>query len=97
VSDVVIRGELPQALRRSMELWVGCVAGALTEGDYRAKLASAGFQDIDLEVTRTYDAEDARAFLAAEGIDAGRAAEEIGGKVVSAFIRAVKPGPRANP
>jgi SAM-dependent methyltransferase len=97
VSDVVIRGEVPESLRRSMELWVGCVAGALTEKDYRAKLAGAGFEGIDLEVTRTYDAEDARTFLAAEGIDAGRSAEEIDGKVVSAFIRAVKPGARANP
>jgi ubiquinone/menaquinone biosynthesis C-methylase UbiE len=93
VSDVVIRGEVPESLRRSMELWVGCVAGALTESDYRAKLARAGFEGIDLEVTRTYDAEDARAFLAGEGIDAGRVADEIDGKVVSGFIRAVKPNP----
>jgi SAM-dependent methyltransferase len=92
VSDVVIRGEVSTALRRSMELWVGCVGGALTEAEYRAKLAGAGFEGVGLEVTRTYDAEDAREFLAGAGIDAGRVAEEIDGKVVSAFVRAVKPG-----
>jgi arsenite methyltransferase len=92
VSDVVVRGEVPDAVRRSMELWVGCVAGALTESDYRAKLERAGFGGIGLEVTRTYDAQDARAFLADEGIDADAIATEIDGKIVSAFVRAVKPG-----
>ena len=91
VSDVVVRGEVPDAVRRSMELWVGCVAGALTETDYRAKLQRAGFGGIGLEVTRTYDAEDARAFLAEEGIDADAIAKQVDGKIVSAFVRAVKP------
>lgn len=91
VSDVVVRGDVPPAIRKSMELWVGCVAGALSETDYRSKLASAGFGDIDLEVTRVYDSEDARAFLAAEGIDRDRIAGEVEGRFVSAFIRAAKP------
>src|SRR6185295_14839390 len=67
VSDVVVRGEVPQEIRRSMELWVGCVAGALAEHDYRRKLEAAGFIDIDIETTRTYELEDARAFLATSG------------------------------
>ena len=91
VSDVVVRGAVPAAVRRSMELWVGCIAGALEESDYRAKLAAAGFDGIDLEVTRVYDTEDARAFLIEEGIDANAIADQVGGKVVSAFVRAVKP------
>ena len=91
VSDVVVRGEVPQAVRRSMELWVGCIAGALEESEYRAKLAAAGFDGIDLEVTRTYDTDDARAFLIEEGIDAEAIAQQVGGRFVSAFVRAVKP------
>jgi SAM-dependent methyltransferase len=91
VSDVVVRGEVPAAIRKSMELWVGCIAGALTESDYRSKLAMAGFTDIDVEVTRVYGVDDARAFLAAEGLVADAVAKEIDGKFVSAFIRASKP------
>jgi SAM-dependent methyltransferase len=91
VSDVVVRGTVPDALRKSMELWVGCIAGALSEDDYRAKLAAAGFDGIDIEVTRVYGVEDARAFLAAEGVDADAAANEVDGRFVSAFMRAVKP------
>jgi len=91
VSDVVVRGAVPAAIRKSMELWVGCIAGALAEDDYRNKLAQAGFTGIDVEVTRVYGAEDARTFLAAEGLDADAAAREIDGKFVSAFIRATKP------
>jgi SAM-dependent methyltransferase len=91
VSDVVIRGELPEAVRRSMELWVGCIAGALTEREYQDKLATAGFREVGLEVTRTYDVEDARAFLSAGGIDVDAVAREVEGKVVSAFVRATKP------
>jgi arsenite methyltransferase len=91
VSDVVVRGEVPAAIRKSMELWVGCIAGALTESDYRSKLAKAGFTGIDMEVTRVYGVDDARAFLAAEGLDADAVAKEIDGKFVSAFIRASKP------
>jgi arsenite methyltransferase len=91
VSDVVVRGEVPPAIRRSMELWVGCVAGALSDAEYRSKLAAAGFGDVDVEVTRVYGADDARAFLAAEGFDGGAIAQQVDGKFVSAFIRAVKP------
>ena len=91
VSDVVVRGEVPPAIRKSMELWVGCIAGALTEADYRSKLATAGFTGIDVEVTRVYGAEDASTFLAGQGLDVEAAAKEVDGKIVSAFIRAIKP------
>jgi SAM-dependent methyltransferase len=91
VSDVVVRGDVPPAIRRSMELWVGCIAGALSEDDYRGKLARAGFTGIDVEVTRVYDADDARTFLAAEGLDAAAVAKQVDGKFVSAFVRATKP------
>jgi SAM-dependent methyltransferase len=91
VSDIVIRGELPAEVRRSLELWVGCVAGALTDEEYRAKLASAGFADVTLEVTRTYDVEEARAFLAAEGLDVDALARDLKDQVVSGFVRARKP------
>jgi arsenite methyltransferase len=74
-----------------MELWVGCIAGALSEDDYRTKLAKAGFTSIDVEVTRVYGIDDARTFLAAEGLDGDAIAAEVDGKFVSAFIRAVKP------
>jgi SAM-dependent methyltransferase len=97
VSDVVVRGAVPAAIRKSMELWVGCIAGALAEDDYRTKLAQAGFTNIDVEVTRVYGVEDARTFLAAEGLDADAAAKEIDGKFVSAFIRATKPAPCCAP
>jgi arsenite methyltransferase len=97
VSDVVVRGELPPEVKRSMELWVGCISGALTESDYRQKLAAAGFTDIDLEVTRTYDIEDARAFLNTEGIDVDAVAPAVQDKVVSAFIRATKPASCCGP
>jgi SAM-dependent methyltransferase len=91
VSDVVLRGELPSAVRRSMELWVGCIAGALTDEEYRSKLATAGFGNVELEVTRTYDVEDARSFLAAAGLDVDAVAGDVKDRVVSAFIRARKP------
>jgi arsenite methyltransferase len=91
VSDVVVRGEVPAAIRKSMELWTGCIAGALSEAEYRHKLASAGFTDIDVEVTRVYGLDDARAFLAAVGFDVDAVAKEIDSKFVSAFIRATKP------
>jgi len=97
VSDVIVRGAVPAAIRKSMELWVGCIAGALAEDDYRNKLAQAGFTSIDVEVTRVYGLEDARTFLAAEGLDADAAAKEIDGKFVSAFIRATKPAPCCAP
>ena len=95
VSDVVVRGEVPATVRRSMELWVGCVAGALSDADYSSKLASAGFGAIDIKATRVYDAADARAFLVDAGMDADAVATEIDGKFISAFVRAVKPGPQA--
>jgi hypothetical protein len=74
-----------------MELWVGCVAGALSESEYRAKLDAAGFAGVDVEVTREYSFEDAQAFLTAEGLDPERLAREVDGRVVSAFVRAAKP------
>ena len=97
VSDVVVQGELPAAVRRSMELWVGCVAGALHEDDYRRKLERAGFRDVEIEVTRVYSLDDARAFLASEGVDLEALAGEVAGKVVSAFVRATKPSACCGP
>jgi arsenite methyltransferase len=91
VSDVVVRGEVPSAIRRSVELWIGCVAGALAEDDYRDKLAKAGFEAIDVEPTRIYKVEDARGFLEKAGLDAETIAPEVDGKFMSAFIRARKP------
>ena len=91
VSDVVIRGEVPAAVRHSMELWVGCIAGALTEEEYRKGLESAGFSDIGIEPTRIYQFEDARAFLADAGLDTDVLAREVDGRVMGAFVRARKP------
>ncbi len=91
VSDIVTRGALPEQLRRDMLLWVGCVAGALDESDYRARLAAAGFAAVDVEPTRVYTAADARAFLADKGLNADAIASEVDGKIMSAFIRATKP------
>jgi len=91
VSDVVIRGEVPAAVRRSMELWVGCVAGALTEDEFRSLLEEAGFEEAGVEPTRIYEFEDARAFLAGAGLDTEVLAREVGGRVMGAFVRARKP------
>ncbi len=91
VSDVVVRGPVPAAIRRNVELWVGCVAGALDESDYRAKLEAAGFVEIEIEPTRVYSIEDARHFLTAKGIDVEAIAPHVEGKFASAFIRAKKP------
>ena len=91
VSDVVIRGEIPDEVRRSMELWVGCVAGALTEAEYRSKLQAAGFDEIEIETTRVYDVEDARGFLCDSGLDVDAIAPAVKGRVTSAFVRARKP------
>jgi arsenite methyltransferase len=91
VSDVVTRGEIPAEVRKSVLLWVGCVAGALDEGEYRGKLAAAGFEGIGLEPTRIYRVEDAREFLCGQGIDADAIAPQVDGKFFSAFVRAVKP------
>jgi SAM-dependent methyltransferase len=94
VSDVVVRGDVPDQVRRSMEMWVGCIAGALKDSDYIRKLATAGFDDIDIEPTRVYSIEDARQFLVGEGIDVDAIAPLVGNKFMSAFIRAVKPTPK---
>ena len=91
VSDVVTKGQVPAEIRKSVLLWVGCVAGALEDEDYRAKLASAGFEAVDIEPTRVYRVEDAKEFLQAKGIDAARIAPQVDGKFMSAFIRARKP------
>jgi len=91
VSDVVVRGEVPDEIRKSMLLWVGCIAGALKDYDYVAKLAKAGFDSIDIEPTRVYNIEDARAFLSTEGVDVDAIAPQVEGKFISAFIRATKP------
>jgi SAM-dependent methyltransferase len=91
VSDVVVRGEVPAEVRRSIEMWVGCVAGALHENEYAAKLAQAGFHSVNIEPTRVYHVEDARQFLAGAGMDVDAIAPQVDGKFFSAFIRAVKP------
>src|SRR5277367_1936940 len=91
VSDVVTRGQMPPEIRKSVLLWVGCIAGALEENDYRSKLAAAGFEQVDIEPTRIYRAEDAREFLAGQGIDLDKIAPQVDGKFMSAFIRAAKP------
>jgi arsenite methyltransferase len=91
VSDVVTRGEILPEIRQNVLLWVGCVAGALEENEYRSKLASAGFEQIDLEPTRIYRVEDALEFLSGENIDVEAIAPQVDGKIMSAFVRAVKP------
>ena len=91
VSDVVTRGEINPEIRKSILLWVGCIAGALDENEYRSKLAVAGFQDIAVEPTRVYRAEEAKDILAAEGLDVNVVDAEVDGKFMSAFVRAVKP------
>jgi 2-polyprenyl-3-methyl-5-hydroxy-6-metoxy-1,4-benzoquinol methylase len=91
VSDVVVTGDVPAEVRRNMELWVGCVAGALEEREYTAKLVAAGFAEVSLEPTRVYCAQDARAFLAEAGVDADAIAAQVDGKIFSAFVRARKP------
>jgi len=91
VSDVVTRGSVPDAVRQSMLLWVGCIAGALEEKDYAAKLTAAGFGDVSMEPTRVYNVENARQFLTEAGVDVDAIAPEVDGKFLSAFIRATKP------
>ena len=94
VSDVVVRGEVPEQVRRSMEMWVGCIAGALHDDEYIGKLVKTGFSSIDIEPTRVYSIEDARQFLTGEGIDVDAIAPQVANKFMSAFIRAVKPSPK---
>jgi SAM-dependent methyltransferase len=91
ISDVVVRGAVPAEIRKSMELWVGCIAGALEEYEYRDKLFSAGFDSIDIEATRVYKSAEARDFLIAAGLDPDKVGPMIDGKFISAFVRAVKP------
>ena len=91
VSDVVTRGEMLPEIRKSVLLWVGCIAGALEENEYLGKLASAGFADTEVEPTRIYHVEDAREFLSGQGFDVDTLAPQVDGKFFSAFIRAVKP------
>jgi arsenite methyltransferase len=91
VSDVVVRGKVPENIQQNMLLWVGCIAGALEDDQYRVKLAKAGFEGIDIEPTRVYSIEDARAFLSGQGIDVDAMAAAVEGKFMSAFIRATKP------
>ena len=91
VSDVVTRGEIAPEIRKSVLLWVGCIAGALEENDYRAKLTAAGFENVEVEPTRIYKVDDAREFLTSAGIDADALAPQVDGKFLSAFVRAVKP------
>jgi SAM-dependent methyltransferase len=97
VSDVVVRGEVPAEIRRSMELWVGCIAGALEEIEYVKKLAAAGFDSIEIEPTRVYDIEDARQFLTGRGLDVDAIAPLVQDKFMSAFVRAIKPAAAAWP
>ena len=96
VSDVVTRGEIAPQIRESVLLWIGCVAGALDENEYRNKLSKAGFEQVDVEPTRTYRADDAREFLSSAGIKADEIATQADGKFMSAFVRAVKPKHLAN-
>jgi arsenite methyltransferase len=91
VSDVIVRGFVPPDVRRNMELWVGCIAGALEESEYASKLRAAGFMDVDVDPWRVYKIDDARAFLTAAGLDVARLAPEVEGRFASAFIRARKP------
>jgi arsenite methyltransferase len=95
VSDVVVRGDVPEDIRKSMELWVGCIAGALEENEYREKLAHAGFESIDVEPTRVYGVEEAREFLEAAGLDPETVGPKIEGKFISAFVRAMKPAAKS--
>jgi SAM-dependent methyltransferase len=96
VSDVITRGQITPAIRQSVLLWVGCVAGALEDVEYRDKLTAAGFEQVEIEPTRVYRAEDAREILSAEGIDVDAIAPEVDGKFMSAFVRAVKPASAAS-
>jgi len=95
VSDVVTRGKMDEAVRKNILLWVGCVAGALEENEYRLKLTAAGFEQISIEPTRIYRVEDAREFLASAGTDMKEIAPQVDGKFMSAFVRAVKPAATA--
>ncbi len=94
ISDVVVRGVVPEEVRRSMELWAGCVAGALEESEFRSLLTEAGFMDVSIEPTRVYTLEEARSFLEDAGLDPVRVAPQIEGRFMAAFVRARKPARR---
>jgi SAM-dependent methyltransferase len=96
VSDVVVQGELPADVKRSMELWVGCVAGALSDSEFVSLLRDAGFENPSVEFTRTYSVDDAREFLVNTGVDADRIAHEVAGRIGAAFVRATKPASTAS-
>ncbi len=95
VSDIVVRGEIPAEVRRNVELWIGCIAGALEEREYRRRLQRAGFESVELETTRTYCVKDARSFLEQAGVDVDSIASAVDGKFISAFVRAIKPNQRS--
>ena len=95
VSDVVVTGDVPAQVRKNIELWIGCIAGALRDRDYTDKLAGAGFENIEIEPTRVYDIEDARQFLAGQGVDVDSIAPQVAGKFMSAFVRATKPSQKS--
>ena len=97
VSDVVVRGEVPAEIRKNVELWIGCIAGALRDTEYLEKLQAAGFERVEIEPTRVYKVEDARQFLTGEGIDVDRIAPQVDGKFMSAFVRAAKPAACCGP
>ncbi|HEX7959671.1 MAG TPA: methyltransferase domain-containing protein, partial [Terriglobales bacterium] len=97
VSDVVVRGDMPDEVRKSVLLWVGCIAGALNDSEYVAKLKRAGFESIEIGPTRVYHIEDARAFLTNQGIDVNAIAPQVDGKFMSAFVRASKPSGCCSP
>ena len=96
-SDVVVRGAVPPAVKQSMELWIGCIAGALEESEFRRLLTEVGFTDVDIEPTRIYQVDDARTFLAGAGLDVDALAPEIEGRFMSAFVRGTKPAERCCP
>ena len=97
VSDVVVRGDMPPEVRKSMELWIGCVAGALEEQEFLSLLREVGFEHPSIEPTRVYQADDAAAFLAGTGLDVEKFSKEIDGKFMSGFVRATKPGSSPKP
>ena len=97
VSDIVMRGEVPAEVRKSLLLWIGCVAGALQDWEYTDKLRAAGFSNVDIEATRIYNVEDARQFLTTEGVDVDAIAPQVDGKIMSAFVRATKPAACCGP
>ena len=97
VSDVVVRGDMPAEVRKNVELWVGCIAGALRDTEYSDKLRAAGFGQVEIEPTRIYNVEDARQFLTGQGIDVDAIAPQVDGKFMSAFVRATKPAACCGP